>query len=171
MAESPPRAEISSPIYDSRRGQMYPLLGPAELERLGRFGTRRSYAPGEMLVRSGESGHGLSLILAGEVDITRHGRDGEAGGLIVTHGPGAFLGELAQLSGQPALVDARARGGVEAVTIPPERLRALLVAEAEAGERIMRALILRRVGLIETGTGGPILVGQEGSADLLRLEG
>ncbi len=171
MAESPPRTEISSPVYDSRRAQMYPLLAPAEFERLGRFGSRRSYAPGEMLVRSGESGHGLSLILAGEVDITRHARDGDPGGLIVTHGPGAFLGELAQLSGQPALVDARARGPVEAVVIPPERLRALLVAEAEVGERIMRALILRRVGLIETGTGGPILVGREGSADLLRLEG
>ena len=74
------------------------------------------------------------------------------------------------MSGQPALVDAQARGPVEAVAIPPERLRALLVAEAEVGERIMRALILRRVGLIETGTGGPILVGREDSADLLRLE-
>lgn len=162
---------MSSPIYESRRAHMYPLLEPAEIERLGRFGSRRLYAPGEMLIRSGESGHGLSLILAGEVDIRRHGRDGAAGELIVTHAAGAFLGELAQLSGQPALVDAQARGPVEAVVIPPERLRALLVAEAEVGERIMRALILRRVGLIETGTGGPILVGREGSADLLRLEG
>jgi hypothetical protein len=32
------------------------------------------------------------------------------------------------------------------------------VAEADLGERIMRALILRRVGLIERG-GGPVLVG------------
>ncbi|HEX8513598.1 MAG TPA: FAD-dependent oxidoreductase, partial [Allosphingosinicella sp.] len=164
-------AETISPTPDSRTAQRYPSLSPAEMERLGRFGSRRLYADGEMLVRSGESGHGLSLILAGEVEITRPAREGEAGQLIVTHGPGAFLGELAQLSGQPALVDAQARGEVEAVVIPPERLRALLVAEAEAGERIMRALILRRVGLIETGTGGPILVGRQGSADLLRLEG
>ena len=47
-------------------------------------------------------------------------------------------------------------------SIPPERLRALLIAEAELGERIMRALILRRVGLIETGGGGPIIVGRRG---------
>jgi thioredoxin reductase (NADPH) len=141
------------------------------MERLGRFGSRRHFAAGEMLVRSGESGHGLVLILPARVDVTRHSVDGESGQVIVTHGPGAFLGELAQLSGQPALVDAQARGKVEAVVIPPERLRALLVAEAEVGERIMRALILRRVGLIESGTGGPILVGREGSADLLRLEG
>jgi thioredoxin reductase (NADPH) len=171
MTDLLPRAELSSPIYDNRRAQMYPLLAPAEIERLRRFGTVRTYADGAMLIRTGEQGHGLTLILAGEVDITRHGRDGEPSQLIVTHKPGAFMGELAQLSGQPALVDAQARGPVESVAIPPERLRALLIAEAEIGERIMRALILRRVGLIETGTGGPILVGREGDSDLLRLEG
>jgi thioredoxin reductase (NADPH) len=170
MAE-PTVSTETSPTRESRRAQIYPSLAPAELERLGRFGSRRRYEDGEMLVRAGESGHGLSLILAGEVDITRHGEDGSEGPLIVTHGPGAFLGELAQLSGRPALVDGRARGPVEVVAIPPERLRALLVAEAELGELIMRALILRRVGLIETGTGGPVLVGRQGDADLLRLEG
>ena len=171
MATPPPRPELSSPVYESRRAQMHPSLAPAEIERLRRFGSVRSFADGEMLVRTGESGHGLTLVLAGEVEITRHGRDGEPSQLIVTHGPGGFMGELAQLSGQPALVDGQAKGEVEAVVIPPERLRALLVSEAEVGERIMRALILRRVGLIETGTGGPILVGREGDADLLRLEG
>ena len=79
------------------------------------------------------------------------------------------MGELAQLSGGPAFVDAIAVEAGEAVAIPPERLRALLVAEAELGERIMRALILRRVGLIETGGGGPVIVGRDGHADVLRL--
>jgi thioredoxin reductase (NADPH) len=46
----------------------------------------------------------------------------------------------------------------------------LLVAEAELGERIMRALIVRRVGLIETGAGGPVIVGRSESGDVLRLE-
>ena len=71
------------------------------------------------------------------------------------------MGELAQLSGRPFLVDAQALTDVDAVAIPPDRLRALLIAEAELGERIMRALILRRVGLIEAGA-GPIIIGEEG---------
>src|SRR5208283_4819846 len=58
----------------------------------------------------------------------------------------------------------------EALIIPPERLRAVMVAEAELGERIMRALILRRVGLIETGAGGPVIVGRADNGDVLRLE-
>ncbi len=40
---------------------------------------------------------------------------------------------------------------------------------AELGELIMRAFILRRVGLLERGV-GPVLLGRAGSADLLRLE-
>jgi thioredoxin reductase (NADPH) len=44
----------------------------------------------------------------------------------------------------------------------------MLVAEAELGERIMRALILRRVGLIEAGA-GPVIIGPENDADVLRL--
>src|SRR3954471_24379715 len=170
MADPPLRAEITSPVRDARRAQMYPLLAPAEVERLRRFGAPRHFAAGEMLVRTGESGHGLTLILAGEVDITQHDESGETR-LIVTHTPGAFLGELAQLSGAPALVDAQAVGEVEALAVPPDRLRALLVGEAEIGERIMRALILRRVGLLEVGLGGPVIVGREEDADVLRLEG
>jgi hypothetical protein len=62
-----------------------------------------------------------------------------------------FMGQLAQLSGRPSLVDACVQGVVEALVIPPEQLRALLVAEAGLGERVMRALILRRFGLLESG--------------------
>jgi thioredoxin reductase (NADPH) len=47
----------------------------------------------------------------------------------------------------------------------------LLIAEAELGERIMRALILRRVAIIETGAGGPVIVGRAEDGDVLRLEG
>src|SRR3546814_10438565 len=79
------------------------------------------------------------------------------------------MGELAQLSGRPALVDSHALTKVEVIVIPPDRLRALLIAEAEVGEWIMRALILRRVGLLETGSGGPVIVGREGSGEVLRL--
>ncbi len=173
MTAPPPppgtRTEINSPFRDARRAQMYPRLIPPEIDRLRRFGTARAFAAGDVLVRSGEAGHGLTLILSGEVDITRHSEIGEQQ-LIVSHGPGSFMGELAQLSGRPALITATATAPGEAIAIPPDRLRALLVGEAELGERIMRALILRRVGLLEAGVGGPIIVGREGNADLLRLE-
>jgi thioredoxin reductase (NADPH) len=155
---------------DTRRHQMFPVLEPMEIERVRRFGKVRSYGAGEALAKVGEKGHGLTVILAGTVDITQHDESGRRD-LIVTYGAGAFMGELAQLAGRPALVDAYAQTAVDALIIPPEQLRALLIAEAELGERIMRALILRRVGLIERGAGGPVIVGRGENGDVLRLQG
>jgi len=157
-------------ILDTRRDQLFPILEPAEIERVRRFGTVCSYRAGEALAKVGETGPGLTIILAGHVDITQRDQSGRRTP-IVSYGPGSFMGELAQLSGRPALVDAYAQALVEALIIPPERLRALLIAEAELGERIMRALILRRVAILETGAGGPVIVGRAENGDVLRLQG
>jgi thioredoxin reductase (NADPH) len=157
-------------IIDTRGPQMFPNLEPAEIERVRRFGEVRSYGAGDVLAKVGDIGLGLFVILAGKVDITQRGEAGRREH-IVTHGPGSFMGELAQLSGRPALVDATALEPVQALIISSERLRALMVAEAELGERIMRALILRRVGLLQTGAGGPVIVGHAENGDVLRLEG
>jgi thioredoxin reductase (NADPH) len=160
----------SPSIMDTRRDQMFPVLEPFEIERVRRFGKVRSYDDGATLAKVGEVGPGLTIILAGQVEIVRRDELGHRTP-IVTYGPGSFMGELAQLAGRPALIDAHARGPVEALIISPDRLRALLTAEAELGERIMRALILRRMGLLETGAGGPVIVGRPGNGDVLRLEG
>lgn len=158
-------------LIETRRDQMFPTLAPAEIDRLRRFGELRSFRAGESLVRTGEVGLGMFVILAGEVAIEQRGELATPRSPIVVHGPGSFLGELAQLSGRPSLVDGIARSALEALVIPSQRLRSLLVEEAELGERIMRALILRRVGLIETGAGGPVIVGRAENSDVLRLEG
>jgi thioredoxin reductase (NADPH) len=157
-----PRGET----YATRGDQMFLRFDDSEIERLAKFGERRSYKAGDMLARVGEVGPGLMLILSGKVVVTRP--DSGQPLHIVTHERGNFMGELAQLSGRPYLVDEKALTDVEAVAIPADRLRALLVAEAALGERLMRALILRRVGLIESGA-GPIVIGGDADADVLRL--
>ena len=164
MASRPPS------IFETRRDQVFPVLSAAELLRVRRFGEVQSFAAGSSIAKLGEPGHGLTVVLTGHIAVARQDQDGDLQP-IVTHGPGAFMGELAQLAGRPSLVDGRAVDAVEALLIPPERLRALLVAEADLGERVMRALILRRVGLLQTGAGGPIIIGHPESADVLRLEG
>ena len=112
----------------------------------------------------------MFLLLKGTVAVSTHDGMGHVVP-IVEEGPGEFLAEVGQLSGRAALVDARATGDVEALLIPPERLRGVIIAEAELGEKIMRALILRRVALIENGTGGPVLIGPALSPEMVRLQG
>src|SRR5580700_11536913 len=126
------------PLIEARRDQMFPVLEAAEIGRLWRFGELKSYAAGERIVATGEIAPGAFVILSGQVDVTQRGVFGHSQP-IVTYGPGSFMGEIAQLSDRPCLVGADAREGVEALVIPPRRLRDLLVEEAELGERIMRA--------------------------------
>lgn len=159
---------MASPTMDTRRHQMFPRLTPEEVDRIRRFGEPRRFKAGERPIVAGETADGMLLILEGQLAISHKDAFGQDVP-IVEHGPGEFSAELAQLSGAPALVDGLAITDIEALLIPPERLRALLIAEAELGERIMRALILRRVGLIEDGA-GPIIIGPTDHGDVLRLQ-
>ena len=156
-------------VLETRRDQMFPQLAPQEIERLKRFGAIRRYPAGTLITQTGKVSEGLVFVLKGEIEV-RQGGAVSPSSVITRHGPGSFHGELAQLSDRPSLVDAVAASDVEALVVPAARLRDVLVQEASLGERIMRALILRRVGLLEAGQTGPVLIGPAGSADMLRLE-
>src|SRR5215472_2104373 len=152
-----------------RHEQTFPALTEEEIARMRRFGDIKSYKDGERLFEAGKRGPGMFVVLSGHVAITH--RDGLGHVTpVINQGRGQFLAEVGQLSGRAALVDGHAEGDVETLLIPPDRLRALLVAEADLGERIMRALILRRVRLIQGGVGGPVLIGPSNSNAVAGLQ-
>src|SRR6202046_2063334 len=166
------KAEQSAAVTSvfPRHEQTFPVLTSHEIARMRRFGEPRHYKDGERLFETGKPGPGMFVLLSGHVALTQ--RDGLGHVTpIIDQGPGQFLAEIGQLSGRVALVDGHAEGDVETLLISPERLRALLVAEADLGERIMRALILRRVNLIQGGAGGPVLIGPASSRGVIRLQG
>jgi len=149
---------------------MFPILSPDEVARARRFGRERRFAGGEYVITTGKVGHGIYVVLSGWIRVT--GRVRYEGDLaVVDHGPGSFTGELSQFSGKPSFVDGIAMAETEAIEIDPEHLHALLVAEAELGERLMRAMILRRLTLIEAGAGGLVLIGGAQSPRVARLRG
>src|SRR5215467_2445501 len=93
-----------SPTREARDAQMFPVLSPEEVARMGRFGTPRRFADGERIIRTGKASAGIYLVLSGAIRIT--GRDAHGHDFpVVEHVPGAFSGELSQLSGRPSLVD------------------------------------------------------------------
>jgi len=159
---------LTSPTLEARRAQAFPTLDAEDMERMKRFGSPRTYADRERLFETGKVSGGCYLIESGKVRITGHDVRGRELP-VVDHGPGSFTGELGQLSGRRSFVDGTALGEVRATFIDGDQMRALLIAEAALGERIMRALILRRVALIESGAGGPVIVGPADSTDVARL--
>ena len=109
-------------IIESRRDQIFPVLETAHIERMRRFGTLRSLRAGEVLARAGQVADGLTIILAGKVEVSRHDKLADHEPMAI-HGAGQFMGELAQLAGRPSLIDARVLEPGEALIIPPEQLR------------------------------------------------
>jgi thioredoxin reductase (NADPH) len=165
--------KTSNPDLDSRREQMFPTLTAAQIEVARRFsaGEPRRFEAGETMFALGERNVPSWLVLEGWIDVVR--RDGLGHeSHIVSHDPGQISGEINQLGGRATLAEGRAgEKGCTALPYDAPHLRALLIGSADLGELIMRAFILRRVGLINADHVGSVLVGRPDDPDLVRLQG
>jgi thioredoxin reductase (NADPH) len=162
--------ESARQIATQRHDQVFPVLTVEDVARMARFGEPCRFRRGELLKEAGRRPPGLFVLTSGRVLVKQRTGLGQVRP-IVEHGPGEFMGEVGQLGGEASWTDAEALDDVEALLIPTDRLRALIIGEADLGERIVRALILRRVLLIESEASGPVLVGDPRSPDMLRLQG
>jgi len=161
------------PDLSSRDGQMFPTLTAAQIETARRFaaGEPRHFAAGMEMFGIGVRNVPAWLVLEGSIDVVR--RDGLGHeSAIVSHHPGQMSGEISQLGGRASLAAGVAgKDGCTALPFDAAHLRALLVGSADLGELIMRAFILRRVGLINADNVGSVLVGRPDDPDLVRLQG
>jgi thioredoxin reductase (NADPH) len=160
-------------LIETRGHQMFPVLDAAQIETAKRFASSaaRNFAPGELLYEVGSRHTPSWLVLAGAIHVvSRDGLHHEAA--ITRLGIGQFSGEVNQLAGRGTLTAGRA--GPQGCTVLPfdaAHIRALVIGAAEVGEIVMRAFILRRVGLLQAGSVGSILVGRPDSPELVRLQG
>ncbi len=138
-------------IIETRRDQIFPVLDAAQIETAKRFasGPERAFAPGEVVFDVGERNAPAWLVLKGSIDVVR--RDGlKRETPITTHHVGQISGEVSQLAGRDTLACGRAGAdGCTALPFDAAHIRALMIGSAEVGEIVMRAFILRRVGLID----------------------
>ncbi len=168
LPKLPPGSEFA--YLEGRLHEIFAPMNEADIPRAARFGERRSYPDGAMLFEVGKPGAGMFVLLSGRVAFSRRDALGRSIPIWERKGPGHFLGEVGQLSGADSFVDVQARGPVEGLMLPPEALRALLVAEVELGERILKSLTLRRLGLLALGFGGPVLIGPPTNSRMRALQ-
>jgi thioredoxin reductase (NADPH) len=160
-------------VIETRFDQMFPVLDAVQFETAKRFasGPARTFAPGEPIYDVGQRNVPSWLVIEGSIEVVR--RDGlHRESSVVSLSPGQFTGEVSQLAGQGTLAAGRAGPeGCTALPLDAAHIRALVIGSADVGEIVMRAFILRRVGLIEEGGSGSLLIGPPNAPDLLRLEG
>src|ERR1700694_2258129 len=156
------------PLTSSRAEQAFPTLTPAQIRRVVAHGNMRAIKPGEVLVEQGDSAVPFFVVVSGELEVVRP--SGAAETLVTVHVPGQFTGEVSTLSGRRALFRLRAAIAGEVIELDRQHLLALVQTDAELGEIVMRAFILRRVELVAVGLGDVVLVGSTHSAGTLRVK-
>jgi thioredoxin reductase (NADPH) len=156
------------PLSSSRVEHIFPKLTPEQISRVAAQGQTRAMQPGEVLVEQGDSTVPFFVVVSGEIEIVRP--SGAAETLITIHGPGEFTGEVNMLSGRRTLVRMRATKPGKVIELDRQHMMALIQTDAELGEILTRAFILRRVELITAGVGDIVLVGSTNSASTLRIK-
>ena len=156
------------PLTNTRVEQIFPTLTPAQIRRIASHGHMRTMQRGEVLVEQGDKEVPFFVVVSGEVEIVRP--SGAAETLITVHGPGQFSGEVNMLSGRRALFRMRAAKAGELIELDRQHMLALVQTDAELGEIMMRAFILRRVELVAAGVGDIVLIGSMHSASTLRIK-
>ena len=146
--------------------QLFPTLTPEQRSRLAAHGQELRAAEGEVLVEAGQRLTRFFLVEEGELEIVRPRADGDR--VVALLGPGQFTGETNMLSGRPSMIRLRATRPSRLVELDRQHILAIVQTDAELGDVLMRAFILRRAELIVQGV-GEVLIGSSHSAETLRL--
>ena len=156
------------PIISSRIEQIFPKLTPAQIRRVAARGHIRAMKGGEILYEQGHSAAPFFVVISGEIEVLRPSIPIET--LVTVYEPSQFTGEVGILSGRRTLFRVRAIKPGKAIELDRQQMLALIQTDAELGEILMRALILRRVELIAAGVGDIVLIGSTYSASTLRIK-
>jgi len=154
------------PPTQSRPERVFPILTPAQIDRIAPHGRSRRTTAGEVLVHAGAADASFFVVLSGTLHALRPGTSLP----FVTHRHGQFSGEVALITGRPAIAQITAGRTGEVVELTRDALLALLQTDAELSEILMRAFILRRLELIARDIGDVIVIGSRHCAGTLRVK-
>ena len=165
---------VPSELLEKRRGQMFPKLTPAQVARLERHSTSHSTTAGEILVDVGTEPRGVFVVVAGSVEVLLpfasdvRSQTCEFAFLNLLT-PGDFSGEMSTLRGAAGFVRLSVREPGAVLQMSLDGLRQVVQNDAELSELFMRAFILRRLGILESGLSDVIVLGSSRSGDTLRI--
>jgi len=144
----------------------FPTLSTRALDRLYRHGSISLVDAETIVVDQGEPMDRFIVVLDGEIAVELSSRAGLE--RVAVHGPGEFFGDVHSLSGRPSLVRGRMSKAGRLLTIDRHCLKTVMQDDAELGEILMRAFILRRIELLSAHSGDTMVLGSLNSSGTLR---
>jgi thioredoxin reductase (NADPH) len=169
MSEQGNSQTSASNVPDFRPELAYPQLTEEMVERLRSYGREETLPANHALFTHGERQVDMFVVLDGEISISLPAADGETK-IIAHHRRFDFSGELNMLNSQGSLVEARTVTDSRLLRIPRNELQRLMRAEGDIANLIVQATIWRRIGILGEATGGIVLVGHAGDAEMTELQ-
>jgi len=122
--------------------RLFEVLNPKYLRGLAGIATERSFKPGDLLMKQGESGIGLFIILSGRVRVEKT----DLSGRMVEeaeNGSGDILGEMAVFDGAPRSASVRALEETVCLVLASWEFNAFLKAHPEAALELLPIVVKR----------------------------
>ena len=124
------------------------------------------YGAGEMIVRQGDAGQSMFVLLDGEVRVVLEPKRNE----VARIQRGGYFGEMSLLTGDPRSATVLAEGDVTVVEIGAELFRRVIAAHPEAIEKIGMAVLVRRGELDQIRTAASETTTVAGSTLITRMK-
>ncbi|MEM9456243.1 MAG: mechanosensitive ion channel family protein [Myxococcota bacterium] len=163
------RTAMSRRLRALQRVDICRALPPEQQQRLAEAAVVRPYAPGELVIRQGDEGDELFIVLRGQVVITvdedEHTPRGDSVE-VARLGPGSFFGEMSLVTGEPRNANVRTLLEAELMVIGKAALAPLLDASPELAELMSQALAKRQQQLDTASSKSPVVT--EGEVDAER---
>jgi thioredoxin reductase (NADPH) len=145
----------------------FPTLRPQDIAALQLRGSVRDVHDGEVLFAEGDRNIDFFVVLEGEIEIAEHSSGSRHA--VVRHQPGGFTGDVDTLSGRAVLVEARAAGDGRVIQFDAKGLRQVVDELPDLGATFLKAFLMRRQLLLETGFEGVRIIGSRFSPEAHRL--
>src|SRR5439155_13662328 len=100
-----------------RAAPLFAELPEEDLRRLAEMAQSMSLAQGELLLREGDPGDSMYVVVSGELDVTKLSGGNEV--QLARVGAGTIQGEMSAIEGRPRSASVRAITPVEVLRIPP----------------------------------------------------
>lgn len=163
-----PSPENPSDPY-ARQAQTFPKLTQDQIAQMKEFGHVEQLEKGAILFSRGDRTVDFFVVLSGNIEIFDDAGTSQED-VFTTHGPQQFTGELDLFNDREILVNGRMGDAGEVIRLNRPAFQRMMTSLPDIAEIIMRAFILRRMGLMEHEQGAATLIGKRGSTEMLDAE-
>jgi signal transduction histidine kinase len=124
-----------------RQIPLFAELSSEDLDRIYGLAKPLTIGEGEALVREGDEGDSLFVILGGEFEVTKRSPNGEV--VLSRRGPGEMVGEMSLLAGEPRIATVRALRESRVLAVSRYAFQQLLTCSPSAGLSVLRMMAQR----------------------------